>query len=76
MRESLADLMQRRGEQYAHAVKLGEVFGGMPVTANTHWVVNEHGHGFWRTFWYLDGELTPLNVLVAAHQELERRKAA
>ena len=76
MRESLADLMQRRGEQYAHAVKLGEVFGNMPVTANTHWVVNEHGNGFWRTFWYLDGELTPLNVLVAAHQELERRKAA
>ena len=76
VRESLADLMQRRGEQYAHAVALGEVFGGMPVTANTHWVVNEYGHGFWRTFWYLDGELTPLNVLVAAHQELERRKAA
>lgn len=76
VRESLADLMQRRGEQYAHAVKLGEVFGKMPVTANTHWVINEHGHGFWRTFWYLDGELTPLNVLVAAHQELERRKAA
>lgn len=76
VRESLADPMQRRGEQYAYAIKLGEIFGNMPVTANMHWVVNEHGHGFWRTFWYLNGELTPLNVLVAARQELERRAAA
>jgi hypothetical protein len=71
--ETLKDLLARRQAQYAEAVDLGEVFGRMPVTASTHWVTNEHGTTFLRTFYYLRGKLTPLHVLVAAAEELERR---
>lgn len=71
--KGIIELMKLRGEQYARALNLGELFNGLPVSANSHWVVNQHGTQFVRTFYYLMGELTPLNVLIAAAQELERR---
>jgi hypothetical protein len=74
--EAIADLMARRREQYARALYLGEVFGGLPVSANSHWVINEHGTRFIRTFYYLAGRLTPLNLIIAAAEELERRAEA
>lgn len=74
--ETIADLMARRKEQYARALNLGEVFGGLPVSANSHWVINEHGTRFIRTFYYLAGALTPLNLIIAAAEELERRSEA
>jgi len=72
--KSIVEIMQLRGEQYARALNLGELFNGLPVSANSHWVVNQHNTQFVRTFYYLAGELTPLNVIIAAAQELERRK--
>lgn len=72
--KSIIEIMQKRGEQYARALNLGELFNGLPVSANSHWVVNQHNTQFVRTFYYLAGELTPLNVIIAAAQELERRK--
>lgn len=73
-RETLMELIQRRQTQYLEAVALGEVFGGLPVSANTHLVTNEHGTTFLRTFFYLRGEFTPLNVIIAAAEELAARK--
>lgn len=75
-RETLMELIQRRRTQYLEAVALGEVFGGLPVTANTHLVTNEHGTTFLRTFFYLRGEFTPLNTIIAAAEELARRAEA
>jgi hypothetical protein len=75
-RETLMDLMQRRKTQYLEAVALGEVFGGLPVSANTHLVTNDRGTTFLRTFFYLRGELTPLLVIIAAAEELARRQVA
>ena len=73
-RETIADLMERRKAQFARALDLHEVFGGLPVTANSHWVVNEHGTRFIRTFFYLRGELTPLNLIIAAAEQIERQR--
>lgn len=75
-RETLMELIQRRQTQYLEAVALGEAFGGLPVSANTHLVTNEHGTTFLRTFFYLRGEFTPLNVIIAAAEELAARKRA
>lgn len=72
-RETLMDLITRRKSQYLEAIHLGEVFGGLPVSANTHMVTNEHGTTFLRTFYYLNDKLTPLNLIIAAAEELERR---
>jgi hypothetical protein len=73
--KSVLDLIKTRQAQYENAVALGELFGGLPVTMNWHYVQNQYNTIFPRCFFYLDGKLTPLNVLVAASQELERRKA-
>lgn len=74
--ETLMQLIERRKTQYLEAVQLGEIFGGLPVSANTHLVTNEQGTTFLRTFYYLAGRFTALAVIIAAAEELERRKEA
>ena len=74
VREGILDLMKRRGEQYNRALDLAEIFGRLPVTANVHVVTNAHGTTFLRAFFYLSGEFTPLNVILAAADELARRE--
>jgi len=62
--------LDRLKVSYHRALDLGRFFGGLYVSANTHWVVNEHGTEFLRTFWYLNGELTRFNVIAAAYEQL------
>lgn len=75
--ESLVDLMARRKAQYLEAIDLSEVLGDKVVirglTANSHYVTNDHGTTFLRTFFYLYGKLTPLNSILAGAQEAARR---
>lgn len=66
---SVRELMDRRKEQYNAALDLKEVFGGLPVTANVHVVVNQHGTRYIRAFYYLYNKLTPLSVIIAALQK-------
>jgi len=74
--KTLSELIELRQTQYLRAIDLGEIFGGLPVSANTHQVTNQYGHTFLRTFYYLAGELTSLNVIITAAEELERRSEA
>ena len=74
-RETITAWLERRRAQYVEALELAEVFGGLPVTATSHYVTNAHGTTFLRTFWYLRGKLTPLQIIIAAAQELDRRAA-
>jgi hypothetical protein len=74
--KTLADLIELRKTQYLRAIDLGTIFNGLPVSANTHLVTNQYGHTFLRTFYFLAGVMTPLNVIIAAAEELERRKKA
>lgn len=76
IRESILELMARRKQQYARALDIGDIFGGLPVTANVHVVVNARGTRFLRAFYYLAGEFTPVNVIIAAAQERERKEAS
>jgi hypothetical protein len=39
-------------------------------------VVNQHGTYFWRTFWYLNGRLMPLNMICCIAQDAEKRREA
>jgi len=74
--KALAELIEKRKAQYLEAVELGRVFEGLPVSANTHWVINQYGTGFLRTYYYLNGKLTPLGVIIAAAETLARENAA
>jgi hypothetical protein len=72
----LSEIIEQRQQQYLRGIYLGELFNGLSVYANTHMVVNSHGTQFVRSFYYLFGKLTPLNVICAAAEELARRKEA
>ena len=76
VQKTIREMMAQRGAQYAHGLKLCEIFKGLPVTANVHWVVNQHGTEFTRAFYYMAGKLTPLNIILAVLQENARRQEA
>lgn len=66
--KSVMEIMERRKEQYNRALDLYDLFNGLPVHANVHYVVNQHGTVFLRCFYYLNDTLTPLSVIIAAAQ--------
>lgn len=72
--ESLEQLMARRKEQFIRGCELHDIFGGLPVSVNAHWVVNQFGTGFIRRFYYMDGKLTPLNMILAIMDTKAREK--
>lgn len=65
IQKSVRDLMELRKSQYERGLKLHDLFDGLPVHGNVHYVTNQHGTSFTRTFYYLNGSLTPLNVILA-----------
>lgn len=75
--EHIKDLMARRNAQFLEAIDLSEVVeDGVVIhglTANSHYVTNDHGTTFLRTFFYLRGKLTPLNTILAGAEEAARR---
>lgn len=60
--------MEKRKEQFAHGIKLVEIFGRLPVSMNVHLVTNQFGTTFPRTFFYMNGKLTQLNMIIAILQ--------
>jgi len=70
--KSVREIMELRKAQYAHGLKLHDLFEGLPVHANVHVVTNQHGTTFLRAFYYMAGVLTPLNVILAVLQEKAR----
>lgn len=72
--KSIRELMELRGTQYETGLKLCEIFGQLPVSASAHYVTNQFGTTFLRTFFYMNGKLTPLNLIMAVLQEDARRK--
>jgi hypothetical protein len=69
-------MMELRKSQYARGLELHEIFGNLRVSANVHMVRNQHGTTFIRAFYYMDGKLTPLNMILAVAQEIQRREDA
>jgi len=72
--KSLKEILEKRKESYLTGVRLTEYFGKLDVYGNTHLVVHESGTVFVRTFWYLHGRFTALNVIIAVHEKIERDK--
>lgn len=79
--EAIKDRMDRLNVRYLEAIDLCTVFPEFVsikgLTANSHYVTNDHGTTFLRTFYYLFGKLTPLNlILAAAGAASDKAKAA
>lgn len=72
--KTVHEMIEKRMAQYHEAIEIGRLFGGLPVSATPHLVTNEHGTTFTRCFYYLDGKMTPLAVIMAASDALAREK--
>lgn len=72
--KSVRNMMDLRKTQYARGLELHDIFKGLPVSANVHSVVNEHGTHFLRAFYYMSGVLTPLQVIIAVMQAKAEEK--
>lgn len=66
---SIKELMERRQQQYARGLELHDLFNGLVVHANVHMVCNQFGTVFPRTYFYMFGTLTPLQVILAVAQK-------
>ena len=72
--ESLEQLMARRKAQFITGCALHDIFGGLPVSVNAHYVTNQFGTTFIRRFYFMDGKLTPLNMILAIMETKAREK--
>lgn len=72
--ESLTALMERRKAQFIEGCQLHDIFGGLPVSLNAHWVQGHKGTTFIRRFYYMNGKLTPLGVIIAVLEAKEIEK--
>lgn len=68
VRKSITEEMERLNKQYIEGLGLAEHFGGLHVSVNAHFVTNAHGTMFLRHFFYLNGKLTALNMIIAIAQ--------
>lgn len=71
--KSIKEFMEQRKIQVMEGVEMAKLFGGLHVTASAHLVVNEHGTRFFRVFYYLNGKLTALSVIIAIAESLENQ---
>lgn len=74
IQRTVAEELERRKALYLEALDLGRLFGGLPVTVNAHWVRPIKAVDHIRHFYYLNGKLTPLLVILAAAQKLEEER--
>lgn len=78
--EAIKARMERLGVRFLEAINLCEVCEDFVaikgLSANSHYVTNDRGTTFLRTFYYLNGKLTPLNLIIAAAEEAARQAKA
>lgn len=72
--KTIHEMIALRKSQFETGMKLCEVFGNLPVSMNWHYVVNQHGTSFIRVFYYMDGKLTPLNMICYIIEQNDLKK--
>ena len=72
IRKSIFDQMAARKEKYVRELDLAHHFGGMRVSVNAHMVYGHKGAVFPRYFFFLNGEFTALQTIMAIADQLER----
>lgn len=76
IQKSIRDLMDLRKSQYERGLKLYDLFDGLPVSATAHYVVNQYGTEFIRTFYKLNGVVTPLQIILGVMDTKAREAEA
>lgn len=71
IRTTLAEEMEARQARFLTAYDMTKHFG-MSVSVSAHWVTHQKGTEFIRHFFYLNGNLTALNTIIAIADTLKR----
>ena len=66
--------MERLNKQFINGLNLAKLFNGMSVYAHSHYVINQHGTKFIRTFYYLNGSLMALKMIIAIAENFEKKE--
>lgn len=74
VRKTITEEIAKRKEQFVEGLRLAHLFNGLNVCVNAHYVTNQHGTQFVRHFFYLNGKLTPLTMLIAIAQTYQKEK--
>lgn len=74
IQKTIKQMLEDRKEKFNRCLRLESLFGTMGVTANVHLVFGHKGTVYVRAFYYVMGVLTPLNTIIAAMEEADRRK--
>jgi hypothetical protein len=74
--KTISEIFKLRQTQYLEGLRIAEIFGTLNVYVNGHWVTNQYGTTFKRCFYYMEGKLTPLNIILAVLQEHQRKEDA
>ncbi|MFS1428777.1 hypothetical protein LMH73_016940 [Vibrio splendidus] len=72
VRKTIVDEMARKKQQFVEGLELAKLFNGLNISVNAHYVTNEKGTEFIRHFFYMNGKLTALNMIIAIAEELEK----
>jgi|GEM_PF-1531724 len=74
VRKTIREEMEARKAQFVEGMTIARLFNGLPVSVNAHWVHGHKGTNFIRYFFYLAGELTPLNMIMAIAETYQAEK--
>lgn len=75
IRKTMMEEMNTRQQSFVNGYDLSKHFG-LHVYANAHYVRHCKGTEFIRTFFYLNGNLTSLNIIIAIAEQLAREEEA
>lgn len=65
IRSFITDEMEKKKQQFVEGLELAKIFDNLAVSVNAHLVTNDKGTEFTRHFFYLNGKLTALNMIMA-----------
>ena len=74
VRRSILEEMESRKAQFIEGLEVTRLFNGLPVSANAHMVHGHKGAVFVRHFFYLNGKITALNMILAIAEAHEAEK--
>jgi hypothetical protein len=74
IRKSIIEQIEMRKAQFVRGMNVARLFNGLPVSVNAHLVHGHKGTVFLRHFFYLAGELTPLNIIMGVADAHAREK--
>jgi len=68
--KTVEEMIKDNQARYNEALDMARLFGGLNVSVTPHLVTNEYNTTFTRCFYYLEGKLTRLSIIMAVAEQL------